>query len=419
MRTAIVLIEPEGDPLAHARSFSELLYAKVQDRIAGEGSSASVRVKVAGMTDSAVSSWEITVNRGRAEGWTVVTALVPPPPPRLSATRRAGWHLSILPRVTKFVFTSATLERRRVNGFGPKLRALLRPVWPGLGQIARVPVLYVYSFLYGFFAFRAFRYMGTLAATVAIVFAIALAVIAGWGEDTLTRGNHTIYDLALRLSGTKDSPGPPADYVYQVLAAGIVTALLTVLYTAVSLFQRLARGFTSRPSDWERSSELSLLLSPTCQAEFEASLAVKLEEVEKQFKPERIYVLASGPHALLSYAGLSRASGNAARTDVTLLTWNATLTEGASYGLEKVWMLIPRRDWPRFQVQAPKELMWWHLNARMNVVDGLHSSFTGPGMETLAEFRQPMLQSPPGLLFTNRGTVARIMGQIMLDLKAV
>jgi hypothetical protein len=420
-RTAVVLIEIHGDQAAHARGFAELAYVKLQDQVAQTGIAARLGVRPAapGPLSAAavpVSAWELSVTRPQSQVRSLVTALVPPPPPGVPVSRRIGWHASILFRVARFVLLGAVLEFRRVSGFGPKLRALLRPVWPGLFHVARVPFLYVFSMLYALFAFRVFRYMGTLAATGAIVAVMALLVSAGYGEDAMAAVSRETYQVAVRITGDVNAETLPVYVVYQVLATGVITVFLGVIYALVSGVQRAARAFTGSPTAWEEHSELALVSSATYQAEFEAALLERLRKVQQEFNPERTYVLAQGPAALLAYTALARQDRGPAPSDVTLLTWNGTLSEGATYGLGKVWMLVPRRDWPRFSLQAPASLMWWHLNARLNLMDDLRTGFPGPDFERLAEFKQPMIDVPPGLAVTNKGTVADVLAQVTLQL---
>lgn len=417
-RTAVILIATHGDEAAHARAFAELAFSKLQDQVAETGITAQLGIRPAApgarpVEAASGSAWELSVTRPQSVARSLVAALVPPPPPNVPAHRRLGWHASILFRVGRYVLLSAVLEFERVSGTWPKLRALLRPVWPGLFQVARVPFLYLFSMLYALFAFRVFRYMGTLAATGAIVAVMGLLVSAGYGEDAMAAVSRETYQVAVRIAGDASPETPPANAVYEVLATGVITVFLGVVYALVSAVQSGARGFTGRP---EQRSELALLSSATYQAEFEAALLERLRHVQQGFNPDRTYVLAEGPAALLCYTALARQGFGPLPSNVTLLTWNGTLSEGAAYGLGKVWMLIPRRDWSRFSLQAPANLMWWHLNARLNLMDDLREVLPGPGHESLAEFKQPMIAVPPGLAVTNRSTVADILAQVTLQL---
>jgi hypothetical protein len=267
--------------------------------------------------------------------------------------------------------------------------------------------------LYALFAFRVFRYMGTLAATGAIVAMMALLVSAGYGEDALAAVSRETYRISVRITGDVNAETLPVYVVYQVLATGVVTVFLAAIYTLVGTAQRAASGFTGRP---EEHSELALLWSATYQAEFEAAVLERLRKVQQDFNPERTYVLAQGPAALLCYTALARQESGPAPSNVTLLTWNGTLSEGATYGLGKVWMLIPRRDWPRFTLQSPANMTWWHLNARLNLMDDLREGLPGPGYERLADFKPPMIAVPRGLAVTNKSTVADILAQVTLQL---
>ncbi len=413
----MIIVEPDGDEPARSRAFAELVYRRLHHRADHLGVDANIELHPPSAQPPGTGLWRVTSVRARGVAEMAVSSFVPDRPPALPVGTRAAWHASILLRITGFILASARLEFRRVRGFWPKTRALLRPLWPGLFQVARTPFLYLFSLLYALFAFRAFRYVGTLAATFGVMLVAVFLLRAGYGEDAVASVTSWLYEFTERITLDKGLK-PPVDYTFQVLAAGAITLLIGVVYAFVGLIQRVSKA-AAHTTEWETSSQLALLVSPAYQAEFTAELTARIRQVNEAVRPDRTYVLATGPRALLCYTALTRlARADEPTTPVTLLTWDGTLVEGATYGLGNVWQLIPQRDWPRFAVQAPPGLTWRHLNARLNFMDDLRGSFNGPANEKLADIAQPAVSAPRRLAFTNRASAANLLAILMIDAAA-
>ncbi len=278
-----------------------------------------------------------------------------------------------------------------------------------------MPFMYIFSASLAIIELRVFRYMGTVLITATVFGVIALLIYLGVGEAAFVEAVKGLQRFSASVTEQLDEPTIPEASLFQVLAAGATSLFIGLVYTGISILKRIIGTFVNLEQDDSDRSDLTRLLSPTHGAEYEATLKARLVQIEKEQRPARIYVLSTGTNVMLTYRSLARICGDDIKTPVTMLTWKATMTEGVTYGMDKLWMILDAHDWSRFQLTAPRTLTWVHLGATWNLLDNFKHEFRSPEGDVLHAFAPQPHSSAKAMFFANRSTAASVLANVALD----
>lgn len=412
----VLALEHSGSAEKHSRSFARLLYERLSSIASERDPDAAVDIEAVLENDEPVlDTWRVELDSVAASRDFIIQAMRTPTPPRIDGGRRLKWHLALPLRMFRYLIILPSQHYREQPGMVAGAAQFVKSVLSGLFLILSMPFLYLLAALIALIELRIFRYMGTALLTATIIGAIGLLIAIGAGEAAFVEVVKGLQSFSASVTEQLDQPTIPEASLFQVVAAAATSAFIAGVFTVISLIKRMISVFTDLERDESDRSDLTRLLSPTHGAEYEAALRLKLSRIEAEFSPSRIYILATGTNVILTYRSLARICGDSINTPVTLLSWKATMTEGVTYGIDKLWLLLDRHDWSRFTVKSAAKVRWVHLGATWNLLDNFKGSFRDPDGNVLCEFQPQPISASKALFFANRSTAAGVLANVALD----